>query len=498
MNILVSRRSFLAGATAFSLSGCLGGRGGFLSGTPGLRFGVVSDIHITGWESTETFRKTLRWFRDQGVDAVMIVGDMADHGIMPQLENVAKAWYEVFPDDRAPDGRRVEKLFVYGNHDIEGLGYNDKWMNASFAVHGMTKEQAKDLELRKIGLDKAWESCFHEQYSPIYKKTVKGYDFVGGHWDRWNGIGALEDWFKANISKIDTGKPFFYFQHPHPKDTVYGPWAWGHDDGQSTRSLAPYANAVAFSGHSHTSLTDERSVWREEFTSIGTASLSYTCLSGPRENAHGASWLGKRQMKSLSSIARAAVIGEKGGVPVRQGQLVDVFADRMVIRRRDFVRDEDLDEAWLLEMPTKASPFSARAARSAAPEFLKGALEEAHVTFERGPDRDGKETDQVAVSFYPAIAEKSTRPFDYELTLEAREADVEAVVKTFRFYSPTARLAKRHDEEAEPHGCVRYLKYLIARSELPQKAEFRFAVRALNCYGVKGAPIFSKWTKLPA
>ena len=488
MNILVSRRSFLVGASAFSLSGCVGGRGGLLSGAPNLRFGVVSDIHITGWESTEIFRKTLRWYRDQGVDAVMIVGDIADHGIMPQLENVSKSWYEVFPDDRAPDGRRVEKLFVYGNHDIEGLGYNGKWNNAAFKTHGITKEQAKELELRAIGLDKAWDQCFHEPYSPIYRKTVKGYDFVGGHWDKWSGIDALEDWFKANAAKIDTGRPFFYFQHPHPKDTVYGPWAWGHDDGQSTRALAPYANAVAFSGHSHTSLTDERSVWRGSFTSIGTSSLSYTCLGGPRENANGASWLGKRQMESLNTIARAGVRGDEGGVPVRQGQLVDVFSDRLVICRRDFVRDEDLDEAWVLEMPTKENPFSARAARSAAPAFAAGT--EAAVSFGHGTDRGGKEADQVSVSFPQAVAEKSTRPFDYELTLEARESDVEAVVKTFRFYSPTVKFAKHRDAE-EP------ATFVLARSELPQKAEFRFAVRPLNSYGSKGAPIFSKWMHAP-
>jgi len=488
MDILVSRRSFLVGSTAFSLSGCIGGRGGFLSGRPNLRFGVVSDIHITDWASAEVFRKTLRWYRDQGVDAVMIVGDIADHGIMPQLENVAKAWYEAFPDDRAPDGRRVEKLFVYGNHDVEGLAYNDKWMNAAFAAHGITKEQAKDLELRKIGLDRAWERCFNEPYAPIYRKSVKGYDFIGGHWDKWNGIGALEDWVKANISKVDVGKPFFYFQHPHPKDTVYGPWAWGHDDGQSTRALAPYANAVAFSGHSHTSLTDERSVWRGAFTSIGTSSLSYTCLGGARENSSGASWLGKRQMKNLNAVARAAVTGEEGGVPVRQGQLVDVFSDRLVIRRRDFARDEDLDEAWLLEMPTKDCPFSARAARSAAPAFPAGA--EAAVSFGRGPDRGGKDADQVTVSFAQAVAEKATRPFDYELSLEARDADVESVVKAFRFYSPTAKFAKHRDAEEQA-------AFVLAHSELPEKAEFRFAVRALNCYGAKSSPIFSKWMTVP-
>ena len=489
MNILTSRRSFLAGATAFSLSGCISGKGGFLSGKPNLKFGVVSDIHITDWASTDVFRKTLAWYRDQGVDAVMIVGDMADHGIMPQLENVAKAWYEVFPDDRAPDGRHVEKLFVYGNHDQEGLGYRDKWMDAAFAVHGLTLEQAKELELRKIGTDKAWEKCFNEPYSLVYRKNVKGYDFIGGHWDTWKGIRSLEDWFKANISKVDTGKPFFYFQHPHPKDTVYGPWAWGHDDGQSTRALSPYANAVAFSGHSHTSLTDERSVWRGEFTSIGTSSLSYVCLNGARENSSGASWHGgKKQMPALNAVTRAAVMDANVGLHTRQGQLVEVFADHMTIRRRDFVRDEDLDEAWHLEMPTRRSPFSARAASSAAPAFPDGVA--ASVAFVRGPDRDGAETDQVEVSFPPAVAEKSARPFDYELAVEARDADVEAVVSSYRFISPTMMLARRHDAQGPT-------KFLLARSDMPQKAEFRIAVRPLNSYGRKGSPIYSKWVLVP-
>ena len=80
--------------------------------TPLLRFGVASDLHITDWASTEIFRQALRWFCDQAVDAVMIPGDLTDHGLMPQLENVARSWREVFPDDRAPDGRSVEKLFI--------------------------------------------------------------------------------------------------------------------------------------------------------------------------------------------------------------------------------------------------------------------------------------------------------------------------------------------------------------------------------------------------
>lgn len=468
-----------------SLSGgCAGGKGPAAT----LRIGVVSDLHITDWKSTEIFRKALRWYRDQAVDAVMVVGDLTDHGLLPQLENVARAWREAFPDDCAPDGRHVEKLFLYGNHDLEGLWYRDRWMDAAFAVHGITREEACGLQLKKIGLAKAWEQCFGEPYAPIYRKRVKGYDFIGAHWDSWTKSPAgIEEWFRANAGTIDADRPFFYFQHSHLKDTVYGPWACGHDDGATTRALSPYTNAVAFSGHSHMMLTDERSVWRGSFTSIGTASLSYGFFEGSRENASGASWTGPKQMPNLNDIIRAAAIGEEGGVPIAQGMLVDVFDDRMEIQRRDFVRDEDIDEPWHLELPTREMPFSALAAQSEAPEFPDGA--KVAVSFGHGRDRTGTETDQVTVAFPPAGG-KTTRPFDYEIVLEAREGDAAGVVASWRFYSPTAALPKRFDAEGKP-------SFTLARSVLPEKARFRFIARPLNSYGTSGKPLFSEWLAKP-
>ena len=126
----ISRRFFIAGAASFgAFSGCRLFRAASDDGLarPNLVFGVVSDIHISAYASTnafakdaETFRHTLEWFRDQGVDAVMIVGDMADNGMVDQLQGVADVWYSVFPDDKTLDGRKVEKPFVYGNHDWEG------------------------------------------------------------------------------------------------------------------------------------------------------------------------------------------------------------------------------------------------------------------------------------------------------------------------------------------------------------------------------------------
>ena len=94
---------------------------------PDMRFGVVSDVHVreaTGPFGTEALYKAFAWFRDQGVDGVVIAGDMADYGLLAQLQCVADAWEKAFPGGKGAGGKPVEKLFIYGNHDIEGFKYS--------------------------------------------------------------------------------------------------------------------------------------------------------------------------------------------------------------------------------------------------------------------------------------------------------------------------------------------------------------------------------------
>ena len=83
------------------------------------RLGVLSDIHLDEPERAGCFRKALLHFRDAGVDGVVIVGDIANLGRLSELDLCAHIWFDVFPDDKAPDGRHVERLFVYGNHDVK-------------------------------------------------------------------------------------------------------------------------------------------------------------------------------------------------------------------------------------------------------------------------------------------------------------------------------------------------------------------------------------------
>ena len=77
-------------------------------------------------------------------------------------------------------------------------------------------------------------------------------------------------------------KPIFITTHFNAKDTVYGA---EYFFAKSLRELFnKYQNIIHFSGHSHYSLIDERSIWQKEFTSIQTQSISYTELDPGFEN----------------------------------------------------------------------------------------------------------------------------------------------------------------------------------------------------------------------
>ncbi len=87
---------------------------------PDIRFGVVSDVHLLRPGHAEMLEKAFVYFRERDVDAVVIPGDIADTGRISELRRCADVFKRVFPKAAGRDGRRVEKVFIYGNHDIWG------------------------------------------------------------------------------------------------------------------------------------------------------------------------------------------------------------------------------------------------------------------------------------------------------------------------------------------------------------------------------------------
>lgn len=495
----ISRRFFIAGAASF---GAFGGNrflnaASFMpTGAPRLRFGVVSDTHVDyddsdpsakkRWGSNTIFRKTMQYFRSQNVDAVVIAGDFTNRGGVAELQAVAKAWYEVFPGDRYPDGRPIEKVFVTGNHD-------------SYMTEGV--DPAGQMRPDMAG---HWREIFHEDYSRCFCKVVKGFPFFGAHWDNgklaqmkqvWSPssfTGDLKPLIEANRSKIDPKLPFFYVQHPHPKDTCYGPWAWGHDRGDVTRTLSDFPNAISFSGHSHYSLTDERTLWQGAFTSCGTSSLRYTgqpyneLLPGGYENTETE---GKDALKyNAVKLMKGYPTGN-----CSQGMIWSVYDDCIVVNRREFVYDLELGPDWVLPLPAaEAKPFAfaERAKKVAAPEFPVGAaLTVARVKAKTrgGKSRDGKvtiaseEKDAVKLTIPAVEAKDLARGYRFRV-----EATLGTEVKTKFVLAEGFNHGIAHKRATNPSECV------FALDELP-KGEVVFKVTPENCFYHPGKPLTAKF-----
>ena len=451
---------------------------------PNLKVGVISDVHLhpkPSWNVTtpEMFAKVLKWYRDQDVDAVMCSGDMTETGLASQLMLFAQTWYSVFPDDKGRDGRKVERIFVYGNHDVAD------W----------TMSRYKDDAERKremICFDRAghWERAFHEPFAHAFAKTVKGYTFIGAHWPikegmkgyhfigpGWPTMTAGAELLASEAPKLDPNKPFFYVQHAHPADTCYGSWAWGHDDGLSTRTLARFPNAIAVSGHSHYTLTDERSVWQGAFTSIGASSVAYSSLDyNFRDNANANNY-GSRGSRA-PSMARIPT-GDGN-----QGMLFSVYDDHLRIERCEFNWGESLGDDWILPLGRNAAKpftFADRAPARRAPEFPADAKVEVRLETVKRKDKSA----QVArVSFPYAATVSGCRVFEYEVRAILCEDDVDGLTFGTRralapdFYLPPTRTGKGGE-------------IYFPLEDFPKGARFRFEVRPLECFGRKGRPILS-------
>ena len=460
-----TRRFFIGGTAAFGALGAFGGArfltqaGKPRAGAPNLRLGVISDIHVkcmgrdkpvASFGNCHTFRHALEWFRDQEADAVVIAGDMADSGVISQLEAVATTWNEVFPDGKAPGGRPVERLFVSGNHDMGGVPYARFWLKGQ--SDGEIEKQIISSDLEGV-----WQRLFGEPYAPIWHKTVRGYSFVGANWlvpaSKGDGVafnGRIADFYSAISPQIDPKLPFFHIQHPHPRGTCHGDGVWGQDVGLSTKTLSRFPNAISLSGHSHVPLTDPRFIWQGAFTSVGTGSLSYC---GPADKC------------------APPVFTERRAWDCRMGLLMSVYDDCLVVRRREFLSDLDAGDELVLPLPA-AEPrpfaFAEHARRLASPEFAAGTKVEVR-----------RERQAVVVSVPPPEAVESARFGTVEFAVAGAKD-----VKAKYVQCPQTFYPRGHRKAAMTLVCT------FETGELPPK-EFQFKVTPINGFGRRGKPLVS-------
>ncbi len=226
--------------------------------TPLLRVGILSDIHISesvwGDRQHDRFEKALRFFKEKGVDGVLITGDLqenTDYEVASyNVEEVVDIWFKVFPDSKNDlTGEHVEPMFIYGNHDI-----------------GLVQE-------------KYWPERLGE-YEAAWLKEIKGYQFVGVHYTQEGTTEAAKLVSRAEAQSDD--KPFFFTQHQPIKSTVFNANEGLLGGGVPMLDvLKKMENCVVFTGHTHIPLTNERSIWQSNskkearFTAVNCGTINY-------------------------------------------------------------------------------------------------------------------------------------------------------------------------------------------------------------------------------
>lgn len=489
---MFTRRGFLGSAGAFGGARLFAAApGSFGGGRPNLRVGILSDIHVrfdgktgkmTGFADDTSYVHALEWFRDKNVDAVVIAGDMADQGMIIELTRVAEDWFKVFPDDKAPDGRKVERIFVFGNHDWDVF--------KPYSRYGAADESELPAHVVSSNYRRHWQNLFHEDFSRVFSKTVKGYSFIGAHWMLDQGekpgtrYACTERYFAEHGKELDPSKPFFYVQHPHPKDTVC-PFTRFHDGGAATRALSPFPNAVAITGHSHYSLTDERSIWQGAFTSVNAGCMRFT--EPPRDANPPAGYANTRARFQLEKYDAVKLMPlQWPDWTGRQGMLMDVYGDRIVFARRDFMYDLPLADDWVVPLDgSRPYEHAKRTAAIPAPQFRRGAaLKVKRVkakTRGNNPDHsDVVERDAVMVTVPQADAVAGARPVAYEMAAVYNGGRKE-------FLSALdcgCTHSRRNAAKQKP------LEWTIDAAEIPD-GRFHFEVTPTGWFGAKGKPLAS-------
>lgn len=282
-----------------------------------LKVGVFSDSQLPkdGNDSRWTYRveQTLKVLKEKDIDVLIMAGDFTDLSTTKSWASFKKAFDNVFGEDKPI------LSYVMGNHDY--------WVPDFFESFDVPIPAAMQNRFIK----------YTGEY-PYTHKIVNGYHFIA--WSSSDGSYdksySEKDWIKEQLEIAvadDPTKPIFVTTHLAPKDAVYGGDDWGNQDIYDV--LKDYPQVVSFSGHSHYSLVDERSILQTAFTAINTQTIDYVELEEGKFNG------------SIPKDAYNNSIAESTPMSL----IMNVNSEKITIQRLDALTGEEVKQPWVLNAP---------------------------------------------------------------------------------------------------------------------------------------------------
>lgn len=263
-----------------------------------LRFQVITDTHVKadpGHIYNCNLARALEDIKRMAPDSdgIMHAGDLTDQGSMEEYAEFRRIWRE------HGEGLPVS-YFATGNHDV-GLGHWPSRLGAYLDATGMS--------------------------GPYHDHWVNGYHFI--FLGTEEGLELFASLSETQLTWLDTKltesknpvQPAFVFLHQPLKDTVAGSyesqrWYGVAQDEALKKVLAKHRHAILFTGHTHWELEAQHTMFD------GQKQLPYM-FNG---SSVAYLWTDKDEHKDGS-----------------QGLFVEVYADRVIVRGRDFAAGKWLE-----------------------------------------------------------------------------------------------------------------------------------------------------------
>ena len=338
--------------------------------TKTLKIGIIGDTQLIPLSVDHPFqyfstslKKSLEILKNNNINILIIDGDITDYAKPESYDNFLFQFNEVYGKENKENIPILN--LIMGNHDY--------WLSYNLENNKLNIENGKIEEMQKLFEEKTKEK-------PFSHKIINGFHFI--NWSCEDG--SLDNpnknhiWFEKEIKiaiEENNKIPIFVTTHFPPKNTVYGSEEWGEIN--LNKIFEKYPQIINFSGHSHYSLIDERSIYQNNYTCIQTQSLSYIELEKGKVNGS----ILKNEFDDLLISAKNFM-----------GLICEVNEKEVLIKRISFEKNLFYGENWIIDIPIDKNTFrylyDVRKNKSNKPKFIFEKDEDRKVFVEKINDKN--------------------------------------------------------------------------------------------------------------